>query len=81
MKERERRLNQMLRVAQNRMRRSGLSRRHRAIPLITDSTARVKLGLDRLYASDCHIEIRRLLELLGRQDEADAMEAARKGGY
>lgn len=75
MKERERRLNQMLRVATNRMRRFGLSRRRKPI------SQNVPGEKSFMRASDCHIEVRRLLGLLGRQNEADAMEAARKEGY
>lgn len=73
--ERKRRLNQMLRVATNRMRRFGLSRRRKPI------SQSIPVEKSFMRASDCHIEVRRLLGLLGRQDEADAIEATRKQGY
>lgn len=70
MTERERRLNQMLRVARSRMRRRGYSRRGRRLP-----SPHQKSGM---LMSDFHIEIRRLLLSLGRADEAEAMEEKRR---
>lgn len=71
MKERERRLNQMLRVTQNRLRRFGLSRRRHPAGLWFAPA-------DKIKASDWHNEIQRLLGLLGRQDNVDTMGTARK---
>ena len=79
MKERERRLNQMLRVAKNRMRRFATSRR--GSHFLPDGSTCKAWTPGRLFPSDFHLEVRRLLGLLGRQDEADAMEAVRKEGY
>lgn len=77
--EAHRRLEQQLRVARNRMRRYGKSQRGRYFMPNMKSTTPHHWLRTRLFPSDFHIEIRRLLTALGRHDEAAAMEARRKG--
>jgi hypothetical protein len=66
--EKRRRLEQMLRVARNRGRRYGRSRRGN----------RIYINGQPQYPSDFHIEMKRILSLLGRHDEVERMEQRRK---
>lgn len=68
--ERERRLRQMLRVARNRLQRYGYTRRGYRF-----ASPHQKGGM---RISDYHIEIKRILTLLGRHDEVAEMEMRRK---
>ena len=68
--ERHPRLEQQLRVTHNRLRRAGQSRR--GLALLNHSGEKVR-------PSDLHLEVKRLLILLGQASEAAAMDAVRKG--
>jgi hypothetical protein len=79
--ERKRRLEQQLRIARNRMRRYGRSRRGNRFVNGFKQTMPRFAPIGDTSISDFHIEIERLLIALGRHDEVAEMEVRRKQNY